>query len=146
MIVYATTEEMKVLGASIMKKYCNVERIHDSKYLFCLDEETKEVRWCCCYESFMGLSCHISIANLKNVYMHKELLKAVFEYPFIDLGLELLIATVFSSNKTSMRYTPRFGFKEKLKIPKGAADGSDFVVFAMYKNDCKFLGDKDGSK
>jgi RimJ/RimL family protein N-acetyltransferase len=62
----------------------------------------------------------------------------MFDYPFNQLKVNVVVNTVSSNNKDSMRFTEHLGFKQVARIEGGASDG-DLIIYALYKKDCKWI-------
>lgn len=88
-----------------------------------------------------SIVCHIAVTGT----LTATFLAKVFDYPFRQLQVNKMIATVASKNFKSIRLVTHMGFKEEAKI-KDAHPLGDIVIFTMTKEDCKFLGEKYGKR
>lgn len=88
------------------------------------------------YEQDARVSSHA--AGIGKNWLNREYLWVIFDYPFNQLNVNVMINTVSSSNKDSMRFTEHLGFKEVARIEGGACDG-DLIIYALYKKDCKWI-------
>ena len=79
------------------------------------------------------------MVNLKGGYTPKELLKAAFDYPFNQCGLEMVFGIVNSNNVKAMEYDQKLGFKEAIRFAGVHEDSGDLVVFEMNKADCRWI-------
>ena len=84
-----------------------------------------------------SIVCHIAVTRT----LTATFLAKVFDYPFRQLQVNKIIATVASKNFKSIRLVTHMGFKEEDKI-KDAHPSGDIVIFTMTKEDCKSLGEK----
>lgn len=89
------------------------------------------------YEKGARISSHC--AGIGKRWLNREFLRVIFDYPFNQLNVNVVINTVSSNNKDSMRFTEHLGFKEVARIEGGASDG-DLIIYALYKKDCKWIG------
>lgn len=78
-------------------------------------------------------------AGVGKRWLTREFLWAMFDYPFNQLNVNVIINTVSTDNKESMRFTEHLGFKEVARIEGGASDG-DLIIYVLYKKDCKWIG------
>lgn len=88
------------------------------------------------YEKGARISSHC--AGIGKRWLTKTFLWMMFDYPFNQLKVNVMINTVSSNNKDSMRFTEHLGFKEVARIEGGASDG-DLIIYALYKKDCKWI-------
>jgi RimJ/RimL family protein N-acetyltransferase len=83
--------------------------------------------------------CTMSCAGVGKRWLNRQFLWIAFDYPFNQLNVKVIINTVSSSNKDSIIFTEHCGFKEQARIKGGASDG-DLIIYALYKEDCKWIG------
>jgi RimJ/RimL family protein N-acetyltransferase len=69
----------------------------------------------------------------------REFVHAAFEYPFLETGRGLLLATIPDNNAACVRLVQRLGFYELAPIVDGWAPGIDLRVFEMRKTDCRWV-------
>ena len=96
----------------------------------------------------VGFNCHINksvlihSAGLDKTWVSRELLKAVFEYPFHHLACNILIGQVGSKNYAARRFNEHLGFKT-VAVIKEAHQGGDLIIMTMSKDKCKYLERKE---
>lgn len=88
------------------------------------------------YEKGARISSHC--AGIGKRWLTKTFLHMMFDYPFNQLKVNVVVNTVSSNNKDSMRFTEHLGFKQVARIEGGASDG-DLIIYALYKKDCKWI-------
>jgi len=95
------------------------------------------------YETYTKTSimAHIAIQGQIN----REFLFTIFDYPFVQLGVNKVIGPVNSSNLDALKLDKHFGFEEEARIKDAYPDG-DLVLLTLTKDKCKFLGEKYGRK
>ena len=93
------------------------------------------------YEDFNGrsITCHIAIEK----QMTKSFLAFIFHYPYIQLGVEKIIAPVMSSNEKSIRLVSNMGFQKEAQLLDVFPD-DDLLFFVLTKDKCRFLGESNG--
>ena len=74
--------------------------------------------------------------------MTKDFLFRSFAYPFIQLDCHRVTGLVRADNMEARRFDEHLGFKQEGVIRKGAADGTDMILYGMLKEECRFLGIK----
>lgn len=89
------------------------------------------------YEDFNGKSvtCHIAIDGR----MTKEYLAFIFRYPFIQLGVDKIVAPIISNNEKSIRLVENMGFEEEARLLDVFPNGN-LLFFVLNKDKCRFLG------
>ena len=85
------------------------------------------------------LTLEMSIASVDKRWANRHNLKALFAYPFIQLGLER-VQTLCSANEGDiMNFNKRLGFKQE-GIHRGLWPmGGDAVSFSMLSHECKWI-------
>ncbi len=82
-----------------------------------------------------SITTHISIIGK----ITKEYLRVIFDYPFIQLGVQKIIAPVLEDNAKSIKLVKKMGFNEETRL-KNVHPAGDMIFFIMNKRDCKYLG------
>jgi hypothetical protein len=91
------------------------------------------------YCSFMPKACQIHVAAAGEVnWSNRDLLWAVFDYPFNKLGVSVILGQICGSNIDALKLNRHLGFKVVAEIPDAHMDG-DLVIMAMRREDCRFL-------
>ena len=95
------------------------------------------------YEDFnkKTVTCHIAIDGIIN----RKYLGIIFDYPFVQLGVDKIICPVLSDNDKSIRLVKNMGFEEQARLLEFSPSG-DLLFFVMSKDKCRFLGEKYGQK
>lgn len=71
-------------------------------------------------------------------WINRPLIWACFDYPFRQLGVDQVLATVPSTNQRSLEITLRLGFSALTLIPAAVKDG-DMLVLSMSRKECGWL-------
>jgi len=90
------------------------------------------------YNNFLPKSCQIHVASTDVYWLNKNLLFAIFDYPFNKIGVEVILAPICKDNVKSLNLCRKLGFKIVGDIPYGHPNG-DLIVVAMKRNQCKWL-------
>lgn len=88
------------------------------------------------YEAGARISSYC--AGVGKRWLNRDFLRVIFDYPFNQLGVNVVVNVVSTSNDESMRFTEHLGFKEIARIEGGASDG-DLIIYVLYKKDCKWI-------
>jgi RimJ/RimL family protein N-acetyltransferase len=131
--------DKSIVGPWIAKELDMVWTPDNSTTIGCIkDNELIAGVW---YEDFNGKSvtCHIVIKGKIN----RHFLAIIFDYPFIQLGVNKIIAPVISSNDKSIEFVKKLGFEEQARLLDVFPTG-DLLFFVMSKDKCKYLGERYG--
>lgn len=93
------------------------------------------------YNYFNGKSCHVHFSIKQGAYPTKDYVWFVHYYPFVQLGLDVMIAYMAESNHKILRLAKHLGYEEKARLKAVHEDG-DVLIFTMTKENCRFLGYK----
>jgi RimJ/RimL family protein N-acetyltransferase len=77
--------------------------------------------------------------------MTPKYLNVIFDYPFVQLGVEKIVVPVLSENEASTNFVKNLGFEEKARLLEVSPDG-DMVFFVMSKDKCRFIGERYGKR
>jgi hypothetical protein len=141
MLVAANTLELKDIAIKILLNEIGVQPCGDLQALFWANKDN-QIEWVIGYTAFIGKTCQMHMVNLKGGYTPKDLLKAAFDYPFNQCGLELVFGIVNSNNVKAMQYDQKLGFTEAKRFAGVHEDGGDIVVFEMNKTDCRWIKER----
>lgn len=88
------------------------------------------------------LICEASIATTSPKWATRGVLRAVFGYPFLNLGVVCLRTTCDRKRKKIRKFNERLGFKYE-GIARKLFDGErDAAVYSMLPHECKWLDRK----
>lgn len=84
-----------------------------------------------------------------NIWMHvaaepgshwltRDFLRAVFAYPFVQLGVDRVSGYVDASNTAARRFDEHLGFQEEAVLKGAARDGGDVILYVLWKKDCRY--------
>ena len=87
MICSAQTLEARKVASDILFNEIGVQPCADLQAIFWVNEQN-QIEWVIGYTAFIGKTCQMHMVNLKGVYTPKQLLRAAFDYPFNQCGIE----------------------------------------------------------
>ena len=95
------------------------------------------------YDDFnpQSVTTHIAIKGAIN----KEYLRVIFDYPFMQLGVQKIIAPVLEDNSQSINLVEKMGFQQETRL-KNVHPLGDMLFYVMDKTDCKYLGARYGKR
>ena len=82
-----------------------------------------------------GITMNVAI-DCGGRWMTKEALRAVFRYPFRQLGCRRVTALIASRNAASRRITEKLGFHQEGVMRAGLED-DDLIVYGMLREECR---------
>jgi len=102
---------------------------------------TDKIESVICYQDFnkKSVTCHIYLEKGLN----RQFLSIIFDYPFVQLGVDKMIAPIVSSNDKSIKFVKKLGFEEQARLLDVFPTG-DLLFFVMSKDKCRFLGERYG--
>ena len=93
------------------------------------------------FNGFCGLTCWVHDAGEKN-WLSMDFLRKIFSYPFIQLGMEHLFATVAASNARALRLNRHVGFRDFARIKNGWEKDEDLIILTMAKGECRWIAEE----
>jgi len=91
------------------------------------------------YQDYTVESIAAHVASLGGAWLNRDLLWAIFDYPFVHLKCRNIFTQTRSRNRKGLDFTKSLGFKEIVTIPEVFPDGEDVVVFRMRREECRWL-------
>ncbi len=85
------------------------------------------------------LSMEVSIVAVNRKWCTRKNLRVLFSYPFLQIGVERLQATIATDNLRAREFNVRLGFKVEGIGRRAYFDGRDCVVSSMLKNECRWI-------
>jgi len=93
------------------------------------------------YNCFNGKSCQQHMAITKGEYMTRSFAWFIYYYPFVQLGLTMLIGIIPENNADIIKLAKHAGFEEQYRID-GGHPGGDLLLCTMKKDQCRPLNFK----
>jgi hypothetical protein len=90
------------------------------------------------YDHFYGPSIEMHMAGITPDWVSRELIWACFDYPFNQLGVDIVFGPVPSTKGYVLDLDRRLGFVEHTRL-KGAVPGGDLVILSMERHQCRWL-------
>lgn len=72
-------------------------------------------------------------------WMTRDFLFRCFAYPFLQLQCNRITGLVRMDNLDAQRFDEHLGFKKEGILRKAASDGTDFILYGMLKEECRWL-------
>jgi len=95
------------------------------------------------FEGYTGSSISIHVAALEGkLWLSKEFLFRVFAYPFLQLKCNRVTGLVRVDNPKAQKLDEHLGFVREGIMRKGATDGTDYIIYGMLKEECRWLNFK----
>lgn len=95
------------------------------------------------FEGYTGSSISIHVAALEGrLWLSKEFLFRVFAYPFLQLECNRVTGLVRVDNPKAQKLDEHLGFIREGVMRKGATDGTDYIIYGMLKEECRWLNFK----
>ena len=96
------------------------------------------------YEDWNGANVVCHIAGVGS-WATRGYLGVIFDYPFVQLGARRITVPVCSTNSRSIALVERMGFTMDARLSRATPAG-DLLLFAMFKDECRFLGGRYGKE
>ena len=129
------TDEQGRLG----RFFCEVNKIDyqkDTRSVYIGLESNGVLNAVAEYNNFQKGSIQIHQAITGRINL--DVLRLVFHYPFVLLGVKKIIGKIPSNNEKSLKLSYHLGFVHECTI-KDAGDNCDLVILSMTKAQCRFL-------
>jgi RimJ/RimL family protein N-acetyltransferase len=92
------------------------------------------------YYSVYDIAMHVASDGSRR-WMTKDFLRAVFSYPFVQLGCKRVTGYVLSRNTAARRFDEHIGFVRE-GVMRQAGGDDDVIVYGMLESECRWHLDK----
>ncbi len=91
------------------------------------------------YNTLDESNCGISIATSSPKWCSKSVLRVIFGFPFIQLGLNRVTAFIRESNSKSISLVQRLGFMHEGEMKQYYENGESAMIYGLTKNESRWL-------
>lgn len=96
----------------------------------------------CCgvtYEGYNGASINAHIAAVEGRrWLTRKFLWAIFDYPFNQVGVGRITATIAEGNTAARRFNEHLGFTVEARLERAHPSGA-IIVSRMFKDECRWI-------
>lgn len=85
----------------------------------------------------VNVVCHVASDGSK-MWMTKEYLRIIFDYPFEQLKCKRITVSVGEGNSDSRKFVRKLGFELEARLSSAHPTG-DLLIFAMFKQNCRWI-------
>jgi len=90
------------------------------------------------YYNFTGYNILAAIAIEPKFSLPRRALRAIFHYPFVQLGCLRITALIGTKNVVSMDFCVRLGFKYEGTLRR-ATPTDDHLIYGLIKEECRWI-------
>lgn len=90
-------------------------------------------------DSWSHNSCRIHIWVAKPMVFKHGFAQETFNYIFNTCGKGVVVGVTPADNEKALKFIKHIGLKEVTRIPDGYAEGVDYVVTQLRKEDCRWI-------
>ena len=88
------------------------------------------------YNAWQTSSCFMHVAFDTAHSLNRDLLRAAFEYPFVQSGKDAVYALIDKANQECLRLVRKLGYREVYRTV-------DSVMFEMKADECRWIKEKE---
>jgi RimJ/RimL family protein N-acetyltransferase len=114
--------------------------VFNTRYDQCISrvDEDGELLGGVIYQNYTGNSVFLHMAGFAKNWCQRDMLWAIFQYPFEQLGCVKVFGQTPQSNRRSLDIQIRLGFKVEMLIEDVYKDEGVFLT-SMYRDECRWL-------
>lgn len=90
------------------------------------------------YSALRHSNIEIHIHTIDKYWCNRRTLRAIFEYPFVELGLNRVTATTDPAIPAVCNFLNRIGFVEEGRLRRCKPDGGDILILGMTRQECRW--------
>ena len=88
-----------------------------------------------------GNDIQMSVAADSKRWLSRDVLRALFAYPFVQVRCDRVTALTMKSNRSTRKFLLGIGFDEEGNIRRGFRT-DDCIVYGMLREECKWIRGK----
>ncbi len=100
--------------------------------------ENREIMAVVVFSRFTKFNCELSLATVTPKGINRAFIRAVFRYPFVQLGLKRVTAIIEDGNIKAFDLDRRLGFVDEAKLKSWYGEKDGFML-RMLKEECKWV-------
>lgn len=89
------------------------------------------------YNHYLGHQIEVTVASVDPRWsLRRDIVRALFIYPFVQLGVTRLTCTVSVFNKKAIKLAEGLGFRREGLLRRGYDGVNDAYLYAMLREEC----------
>ena len=89
------------------------------------------------YNNYVGISINVTVASVDPRWtLRRDIIRALFIYPFVQLGVTRLTCSVSVHNKKAIKLAEGLGFHREGLLRRGYDGINDAYLYAMLREEC----------
>ena len=97
------------------------------------------------YDGWNGVNMWMHVAIAPGGMLTRQFVHYAFYYPFVEIGCKRLTGLVEANNLAARRFDEHLGFRVEATLAGAASDGGDVLLYAMTRDECRWLQPKHGT-
>lgn len=90
------------------------------------------------FEGYTGSSIELHVAGFDPRWITRDILWAIFAFPFLQLNCKKVIGRVAETNRRALELDLKLGFIEEARIRDAYPEG-DLIILTMRRDECRWL-------
>lgn len=90
------------------------------------------------YSAYRHSNIEIGIHSVDKAWCNRRVLRAIFEFPFVELELNRVTATTDPANPAVCNFLERIGFVEEGRLRQALPHG-DLLILGMTRPECRWI-------
>jgi RimJ/RimL family protein N-acetyltransferase len=114
-------------------------RVEDTGGLVAFNEDTSELLGACIWDNWTknSVQCHFILTN--PIVVKHGFIGEITDYIFNHQGKRFIYGLVPADNEKALKINKKFGFTEKTRLTDAWADGVDYVLMELKRENCPYF-------
>ena len=121
-----------------LKEKAHVIACEDSQGLVATDEMGR-IHAVAAFDSFTVDACSVHFAISNPLVIRRGFLGEIARHLFIECGRSRIFGLVPSNNSRALKFDKHIGMREVARVPDAVAEGIDYIVMRMDKEECRWI-------
>lgn len=114
-------------------------RVEDTGGLVAFDEDTGELQAACMWDNWTETTVQVHLLIVNNKVLKKGFIEEISDYLFNHCNRKAIYGFVPGDNIKALRFDIHLGFTVKSVLENGYAEGVDYLLLELKRENCKHL-------
>jgi len=122
-----------------VNKQVGILRVEDTSGIMAIDAKTLETAGACILDNWTDNSVQTHFMISSPLVLRGGFLEECYSYVFNHCNKKYMYGMVPANNVKAIKFNEHMGWTVKMVLPEAYADGVDYLVMELKRENCKFL-------
>lgn len=129
-----------VIDWPFVQKHVPILRVEDTCGIVAVNTDTGETIAAAIFDNWTNNSATLTLIISNPMVIRHGFMECISYYAFVEKKRKLVHSWVASNNAKALKLNAHAGFTPVLTMKDGYADGVDYLIQQLTREDCRFIG------